>query len=138
MLGLDLGSRRIGVAVTDSGQKVATGVRTLRRARDRGADHVAISALVRDYEAVGVVVGVPWSLSGGTGPAARGVLDEVAELSSTLDVEVATVDERLSTVAASETLRAAGRSARRQREVVDQAAAAVILQSYVDQHRHRG
>lgn len=137
LLGLDLGSRRIGVAVTDSGQAVATGVQALVRSGDRRADHLAIARLVAEYEAVGVVVGVPWSLSGAAGPAADQVLAEVAELAAELDVEVVTTDERLTTVAAAGALRASGRSSRRQREVVDQTAAAVILQGYVDRHRSR-
>ena len=72
VLGVDLGSRRIGVAVTDSGQRVATGVTTLHRGADQVEDHRALAALAADYEAVGVVVGLPVSLSGRLGPAARG------------------------------------------------------------------
>jgi putative Holliday junction resolvase len=138
LLGLDLGSRRIGVAVTDSGQAVATGVRALTRSGTRSSDHAAIAGLVSEYQAVGVVVGVPLSLSGEPGPASREVLGEVSELRSTLEVEVATVDERLTTVAASSSLRAGGRSTRQQRAVVDQTAAAMILQTYVEQRRSRG
>jgi putative Holliday junction resolvase len=138
LLGLDLGSRRIGVAVTDSGRAVATGVQALARSRDRRTDHAAVARLVAEYEAVGVVVGVPWSLSGEAGPAAQHVLAEVTELRSALDVDVITVDERLTTVAASGALRAGGRSSRSQRDVVDQTAAAMILQTYVDQQRNRG
>lgn len=132
LLGLDLGARRIGVAVTDSSRTVATGVQALIRSGSRERDHAAIAGLVSDYGAVGVVVGVPLSLSGEAGPAARAVLDEVAELSAGLDVEVETVDERLTTVAAAGALRAAGRSGRRQRQVVDQTAAAILLQTWID------
>ena len=138
LLGLDLGSRRIGVAVTDHSQVVATGVEALPRSGDRRGDHAAVARLVEEYEAVGVVVGVPLSLSGAEGPAAKYVLEEVSELRSTLNVEIATVDERLTTVAASGALRAAGRSSRRQRDVIDQTAAAMILQSYVDAQRNPG
>lgn len=138
LLGLDLGSRRIGVAVTDRGQVVATGVQALHRSGDRRRDHAALARLVDEYEAVGVVVGVPLSLSGAEGPAAQHILEEVSELRSALNVEVATVDERLTTVAASGALRAGGRSNRRQREVIDQTAAAMILQSYVDRQRNPG
>ena len=97
VLGLDLGARRIGVAVTDAGQTVATGVTAIRRGGSRDADRRAVADLVADYEAVGVVVGVPYSLSGGTGPAARAALDEVEELRAVLPVEVTTMDERLTT-----------------------------------------
>jgi putative Holliday junction resolvase len=135
LLGLDLGSRRIGVAVTDAERMVATGVSALPRTGDRARDHNAVGALVEEYGAVGVIVGVPYSMSGGTGPAAAAALEEVEELQSRLDVEVETVDERLTTVAASGALRASGRSSRAARRVVDQTAAAVLLQSWVDRSR---
>ncbi|HMC39265.1 MAG TPA: Holliday junction resolvase RuvX [Acidimicrobiales bacterium] len=138
LLGLDLGSRRIGVAVSDSGRTVATGVTVVPRAGDRAAEHAAIAGLAGEYGVVGVVVGVPYSMSGAAGPAAAGVLAEVEELRAVLGVEVSTVDERLTTVQAAGALRAAGRSERRRRPVVDQTAAAVILQSWMDADRARG
>ncbi|HLH47418.1 MAG TPA: Holliday junction resolvase RuvX, partial [Acidimicrobiales bacterium] len=115
VIGLDLGSRRIGVAVSDGDQRLATSVATVQRGGDPVADHRALAALVGDYEAVGVVVGLPRSLSGAVGPAARAALDEVAALRSSLDVPVDTEDERLTTVTAAAALRAGGRSARRAR-----------------------
>ncbi len=136
MLGLDLGSRRIGVAVSDAGQTVASGVTAIHRGTDRSADHEAVAAMVREYEAVGVVVGVPLSLSGQEGPAARSALSEVEQLRRSLDVEVDTIDERLTTIAASSALRAAGRSSRRQRSVVDQTAAALLLQTWIDRRKN--
>lgn len=136
VLGLDLGSRRIGVAVSDTGQTVASGVTAIQRGTDRSADHDAISALVVEYDAVGVVVGVPLSLSGEKGPAARNALEEVQQLRRRLRVEVDTVDERLTTIAASSALRAAGRSSRRQRSVVDQTAAALLLQTWIDRQKN--
>ena len=72
VLGVDLGSKRIGVAVTDSEQRVATRVTVLTRTGDRAADHQALADLVTSYEAVGMVVGLPLSLSGQMGPAAAG------------------------------------------------------------------
>jgi putative Holliday junction resolvase len=135
ILGLDLGSRRIGVAVTDSDQRVATGVQVVNRGDDRQADHRAVAALVVEYEAVGLVVGLPISMSGQTGPSARAVLEEVDEIRSRVAVDIDTVDERLTTVAASGALRAAGRPARRQKTLIDQTAAAVILQTWVDRRR---
>ncbi|HET9075962.1 MAG TPA: Holliday junction resolvase RuvX [Acidimicrobiales bacterium] len=133
VLGLDLGSRRIGVAVTDAARTVATGVTAIHRGADRVADHAAIAALAAEYDAVGVVVGVPLSLSSGReGPAARLILEEVDQLRSGLGLDVDTIDERLTTIAASSVLRAAGRSARRQKDVVDQTAAALLLQTWID------
>jgi putative holliday junction resolvase len=132
VLGVDLGSRRIGVAVTDSSQRVATGVTTLQRRPHQFEDHRALAALAADYEAVGVVVGLPVSLSGRLGPAARGVLDEVAAMRASLGVELETVDERLTTRAAADGLRATGRSGREARNVIDQSAAAVLLQGWAE------
>jgi putative Holliday junction resolvase len=132
LLGLDLGSRRIGVAVCDSARTVATGVTAVERSGDIGRDHAALKSLVEEYEAVGVVVGVPYSLSGAPGPAATAILDEVAHLRADLGVDIETVDERLTTVAAAGALRASGRSSRAARGVIDQTAAAVLLQSWLD------
>jgi putative Holliday junction resolvase len=137
VIGIDLGSRRIGVAVTDTGQTVATAVTTVVRGDDRAADHHALSAIVEEYDAVGVVVGLPISLSGEAGPAAQGVLVEVGELRAALSLEVETTDERLTTVAAAGALRAGGRSSREQRPVIDETAAAILLQAWVDRRRSR-
>jgi putative Holliday junction resolvase len=132
LLGLDLGARRIGVAVSDSARTVATGVTTIERSGDRALDHRAISEVAGEYGVVAVVVGVPYSLSGQAGPAASAVLEEVAELRSVVRVDIETVDERLTTVQAAGALRASGRKGRRTREVIDRTAAAVILQSWID------
>jgi len=104
----------------------------LHRSGDRSSDHRALAGLVDDYRAVGVVVGLPISLSGQLGPAATAVLAEVAELRSSLNVDVETIDERLTTVAAAGALRSRGRTTRKQRSVIDQTAAAILLQSWVD------
>ncbi len=108
VVGIDLGSRRIGVAVTDSAQRVATGATVVRRSGDRSADHRALAELVADYAAVGVVAGLPVSLSGHVGPAAAAVLQEVDELRHALPVEVETVDERLTTRTAARGLQRGG------------------------------
>jgi len=138
VLGLDFGSRRIGVAITDSDQTVATGVAMIERGPDRSADHAAIVGLVKEYDAVRVVVGLPVSLSGDNGAAAIAVLDEVDELQRQVGVGVDTIDERFTTAAASSAMRQGGRSARAQRSVIDQAAAAVLLQDWIDRRRPRG
>lgn len=137
VLGVDLGSRRIGVAVTDSAQTVATGVTALIRSGVRATDHAALAAMVTDYEAVGIVIGLPVSLSGDLGPAAKAVLDEISEIRAVVAVEVDTVDERFSTVAAAGALRAGGHRERQQRGVIDQSAAAVLLQTWVERRAAR-
>jgi putative holliday junction resolvase len=132
VLGIDLGSKRVGVAVSDGDQRLATAATTLHRRGDRTREHRELAELVADYEAVGVVFGLPRSLSGAIGPAAEGVLAEVEEVRLRLAVPVELIDERLTTVAASSALRAAGRAARQQRSVIDKVAAAVLLQSWLD------
>jgi len=131
-VGLDLGSRRIGVAVSDSEGTVATPHTVLERSGDVGADHAEVAAIVREVGAGRVVVGVPRSLDGTTGPAAQAVLDEVAQLAAAVGVPVATHDERLTTVTAERALRAGNVRRRRRRQVVDQVAATVILQAWLD------
>jgi putative holliday junction resolvase len=131
-LGLDLGSRRIGVALSDSAGMVATPYDVLTRAGDRTRDHGRIAELVDEAGAEVVVVGLPLSLDGSIGPAARSVLDETDELRARLLVGVITWDERLSTIEAKQRLRAAGVKGRKGRRVVDQVAATVILQSWLD------
>jgi putative holliday junction resolvase len=131
-IGLDLGTRRIGVALSDSAGTVATPYDVLTRSGDRADDHRRIAELVADAAADIVVVGLPLSLDGSVGPAARGVLDEADELRARLPVGVVTWDERLSTVEAQQRLRSAGVRGRKGRRVVDQVAATVILQSWLD------
>lgn len=135
VIGLDLGSRRIGVAVTDAGQTLATPAVTIGRAAGRDTDHAAIAGVVEEYGAVGLVVGLPISLSGDVGPAALAVLQEVEELRSSMAVEVETVDERMTTVAAAGSMRGAGLGSRRRRKVIDQAAAAELLQTWVERRK---
>jgi putative Holliday junction resolvase len=131
-LGLDLGERRIGVALCDSGGVLATPYEVVMRSGDRARDHARIAALVEEAGAEVVVVGLPLSLDGSKGPAALGVEAEVAELRDHLGVRVELWDERLSTVEATRRLRSAGVSGRRRRHVIDQVAATVILQAWLD------
>lgn len=131
-LGLDVGTRRIGVAVSDSAGTVATPYEVVPRAGDRTADHRRVGALVDEVGAGVVVVGLPVSLDGSLGPAARAILSEVEELRAALSVEVVTWDERLSTVEAERSLRTTGVRKADRRRVVDQVAATVILQSWLD------
>lgn len=129
-LALDLGSKRIGIAV--SAGSLATPYEVLARSGDRRRDHRAIAEHVAETEATVVVVGLPLSLDGSVGPAARRALDEVDELVATLDVPVETWDERLSTVTAERSLMDQQVRAHARRRFVDKVAAAVILQSWLD------
>jgi putative Holliday junction resolvase len=130
-LGLDLGSKRIGVAISDSAGTVATPIDTIHRQAKR-ADYQRIALLVEEWEAELVVVGLPYSLDGGTGPAALGVLAEITALGDTLTVPVVPYDERLTTVTAERSLMEQGISGPARRQLVDQVAAAVILQAWLD------
>ena len=136
-LALDIGTRRVGVALSDSGGTVATPYEVIHRSGDHAADHRQVAALVDEAGAEVVVVGLPLSLDGSLGPAARAILAEVDELRAALAVEVVTWDERLSTVEAERSLRAMGVRKGDRRRVVDQVAATVILQSWLDAGRPR-
>lgn len=129
VLGVDLGSVRIGVALSDSSGTLASPLTVLRR---HPSLHDELARLVDEHEANMVVVGLPRSLDGLERQAARTVRAEVRQLVERLDVPVCLQDERLSTVAAHAGLAAAGRSSRQRRGTVDASAAAVLLQSWLD------
>ena len=131
-LGLDLGSRRVGVAISDRDGRVVTPLVTLERSRDRASDHRSIAQLVEEYDIEIVVVGLPLSLDGSTGPAARAILDEIDVLAARVGVPVDTVDERFTTVEAEHQLREAGVRGRDKTKVIDQAAAVVLLQAWLE------
>lgn len=134
-LGIDVGTVRIGVAVSDPDGILATPVETIRR--DRTDKHVRrLTRLVNELEAVEVVVGLPRTLADRSGSSAR----DAVELAEQLDRRIAPTpvrlsDERLTTVAAQRALREAGIRAKGQRSMIDQAAAVGILQNWLDQRR---
>lgn len=135
MAALDLGSRRIGVAYSDRGRTLASPWGTIERSGDLERDRAAIVDAVREVEASVVVVGLPLSLSGAAGPAARCALEEAAALQAALEplgVAVETADERFTTVEAQRALTAAGRKGGAARQVVDSAAAMVLLQAWLE------
>jgi putative pre-16S rRNA nuclease len=135
---LDLGSKRIGVAFSDSARSLASPWGTIERSGDAARDRGAVVEAVQEVEASTVVIGLPLSLSGDAGPAARAAVQEAGALRSLLEplgVEVETADERLTTVEAQRALRAAGRTGKAARRVVDTAAAMVLLQSWLDAQR---
>ena len=132
---VDLGSRRIGVAYSDSGRTIASPWGTIERSGDAARDRAAIVDAVREIEASVVVVGLPLSLSGAAGPAARAALEEAEALRAAfepLGVSVETADERFTTTEAQRALTASGRKGRAARQVIDSAAAMVLLQAWLD------
>ena len=137
LLGVDLGERRIGLALSDPDGVIASPHSVLTRGREHSADHAAILAVAREEEAVGIVVGLPISLSGRLGPAARAALVEIEELRSAAGAGLAVdaCDERLTTVVAERALVEGGVRRAQRRTVVDKVAAAVMLQSWLDSRR---
>ncbi len=123
------------MAVSDDNRRVASALTVITRGGSHADDHARLAALIAETGAALVVVGLPLSLSGGAGPAARGVLAEVTEIRGVLDVPVECCDERYSTVIARRALAAGGRRPAARRSVVDKVAAAAILQTWLDRQR---
>jgi putative Holliday junction resolvase len=134
-LGIDVGSVRIGVAVSDPDGILATPVETVRR--DRGEAYLRrLVALIGELGVVEVVVGLPRTLADRAGSAAQDALAVADRLAARMPaIPVRLADERLTTVAAQRSLRDAGIRAKAQRSVIDQAAAVAILQGWLDQRR---
>ena len=136
-LGLDVGTVRVGVALSDPTGTLASPLETVERRRDE-SDLDRIAALVVEHEVTEVIVGEPRHLSGASGASAREARAYSRSLAGRIgSVPVHLVDERLSTVTAASSLRANGLDSRSQRPVIDQAAAVVILQTYLDAQRGR-
>ena len=138
-LGIDVGAVRVGVAVCDPDGILATPLETVPRdAASDGDPAVArIRELVAEHDAVAVVLGLPRNLRGEDGPAAQAAQDFADALRAALDVPVELTDERMTTVVATRQLAGRGVRGRRQRAVVDQAAAVAILQGWLDAARGR-
>src|SRR3954470_1722558 len=136
VLGVDLGARRIGLALSDPTGLIASPLVVVERSGDPAADRQAIVAAARAEEATTGVVGMPTEMSGRAGPAATAAAAEVDALRALApDLSFEVVDERLTTVIAQRSLIAAGVKRRKRKGTVDKVAAAVILQSYLDAHR---
>lgn len=135
VLGLDVGSKTIGIAVADPTGLIASPHRVLAR-RGHAADAAAVAALVRETDAAAIVVGLPLELDGAEGHRARLVRTFIAALAATLpDTKIHAWDERFSTAAAERTLLEADVSRARRRRVVDALAAQFILQGWLDAQR---
>lgn len=135
-LGIDLGTKRIGVAVSDGDRVLASPYEVVARSGDTERDHRRIAELVEETGSSVVVVGLPLSLDGSVGRAAAAALDEVSELRSVVGVPVETFDERLTTVSADRALLKMKMKADARRRVVDKVAAAVMLQAWLDAPRN--
>jgi putative Holliday junction resolvase len=138
VVGIDLGERRIGVSVSDSAGVLASPKCTIVRSGDPERDRAALVALIEEVGAATVVVGLPIGLDGREGQAAsraRQEIDALAARLAPLGIEIEAFDERLTTVSAERALTAAGRRGPSRRRVVDQAAAAILLQAWLDGRR---
>ena len=136
VMALDVGHKRIGVALSDPGQVLASSLQVIER-KGRQRDLATVIQLVREHEVGKIIVGYPRSLDGTAGQQAKVVERYAAALEkklgdSSLDVPVIFWDERFSTVAAGRLMAEAGRKGRKRRERIDAVAAAVILQDYLD------
>jgi putative holliday junction resolvase len=131
LIGLDLGTKTIGVAVCDPDRRVATGVETVRR-RSFAVDAARVLQLADERRAVGIVLGMPINMDGSLGPRAQATRAFARNLAQLTDRPIALWDERLSTAAVERELIAADVSRGKRAAIIDQHAAAYILQGAID------
>jgi putative Holliday junction resolvase len=134
LLGLDVGTKTVGVAVSDVTRAIASAVRTVRRTKF-AADAAALLAIAAEREARGFVIGLPVNFDGSEGPRAQSCRAFARNLGALTALPIAFWDERLSTAAAERALLAADASRKRRAEVIDAVAAAYILQGALDRMR---
>lgn len=137
LIGLDLGEKTIGIALSDTMRSVATPMETLARAKF-STDAARLEKIIAAHDVAGVVVGLPLNMDGSEGPSAQSARAFARNLAGRIPVPIALWDERLSTMAVTRTLLDADASRRRRSEVVDKMAAAYILQGVLDRIRQMG
>tara|TARA_B100000686_G_C16766916_1_gene962468 strand:- start:544 stop:996 length:453 start_codon:yes stop_codon:yes gene_type:complete len=135
VLGLDLGTKRIGVALSNSERTVATPYAVISRANSTQDQHEQILKIVNEWEVTTLIVGMPIALDGTLGTAANKAKSEIAELQKIVNIEIIAVDERFTTVTAEQVLREQNVSTKKGRGVVDKIAASIILQTWLDMQR---
>jgi putative Holliday junction resolvase len=135
-MGLDVGTRTIGVAISDELGITAQGLKTLKR-RSMEEDLKELATIIGQFEIGKIVVGLPKNMDGTLGKQAEFVLKWIEVLTDQFQVPVVTWDERLSTVGASKVLLEADLSRRKRKKVIDKLAAVLILQGYLDQNRRK-
>ena len=131
-LGVDLGSKRIGIAISDPSRTIASPLTMIPRSGSRRRDHAAIAALAADEDVGTIVVGLPLNMNGTLGPAAKAAINEAEALATVVNMPVVTFDERRTTVTADHALMEGGLKAQARRKLVDKVAAAVLLQAWLD------
>ena len=135
LLGLDLGTKTIGLALSDAARTIATPLETIRR-KKFGVDATALLDICRNHDVCGLVIGLPLNMDGSEGPRVQSTRAFARNLTSLTDVPMTAWDERLSTAAVTRTLIEADRSRARRAELVDKMAAAYILQGFLDRLSH--
>lgn len=135
LMGLDLGTVTIGVAISDVLWSVATPFETVKR-KKFGVDAAALEKIIADRGIGGIVLGLPRNMDGSEGPRAQSTRAFARNLAARVDLPIGFWDERLSTVAAERALLEADTSRRRRAEVIDHVAASYILQGVLDRFRH--
>jgi putative pre-16S rRNA nuclease len=131
-LGIDPGSKRIGIAVSDRSGTIASPLVVVPRSKSRRHDLAEIARIAKDEEAEVIVVGLPLNMDGSMSKAAKAATFEAERLATLVDVPVEMHDERLTTVSADRSMLDAGMNAIERRKVVDKVAAAIMLQSWLD------
>ena len=136
-LGIDPGSKRIGLAVSDLSGTIASPLMVLQRSKSRQHDRQELARIARDEEAEVIVIGLPLNMDGSQGKAAKAAIAEGRRLATLVDVPIEMHDERLTTVTAERSMLDAGLNAIERRKVVDKVAAAIMLQSWLDSRAAR-
>ena len=136
VIGLDVGTKRIGVAESDQTQLIASALTTIQR-KTKQEDIKRVVELADNVDAEEIVVGLPLNMDGTLGPGAKGILEFVDELKAATGRKIATWDERLSTLASERMLIGFDMSRKKRKEVIDKLSAQNILQSYLDWKRNR-
>ncbi len=131
LMGLDVGTKTIGLALSDTRLSIASPLDTIRRTKFKD-DMAALAAMVEKHGVGGLVVGLPLRLDGKDGPRTQGVRQFTKNVLAARDLPLAFWDERLSTLAVERDMIAADLTRQRRAAIVDRAAAAYILQGYLD------
>lgn len=137
-LAVDVGKARIGLAISDQDGILATPFETVTRLETVEDSAAAIAKAIDDYSFIEIYVGLPLSLNGGHTPSTADALALALALRETTSVPVRMIDERLTTVTASANLRLAGKNAKNSRSIIDQEAAAIILEQALSGERAAG
>ena len=132
VLGIDIGSKKIGIAISNQEMTLATPLTVVHRRSQKSEDHKAIMSIAHEWEVELLVVGIPLSLDGSLGIAAENVLQEIEHLERNTGIPVDTFDERFTTISAKQVLHDQGVSEKEQKNIIDQVAASIILQAWLD------